>query len=256
MNCSRTRSMLDAYVDRELDQTTRLELSEHLATCPACARQLAERDRLAQQVRAGAPRYLAPPALKRRIERLAHTNSLQSRPRPAGPTWLQAAAVVLIVAMLSVVLGYVAGRPSQEDSLSEEIVANHATALADARRLVEVVSTDRHVVKPWLQGKVDFAPSVRDLSAQNYILLGARLERIRGHRAVSIVYRVRNHTINLYAWRAREVESEAPVADQARGFSLVTWVESGLRYAAIADIEARELSEFAALMRTATRDPE
>ena len=254
MNCSRTRSMLDAYVDRELDQATRMELSAHLASCPACASLLAERDTVVQQVRSTASRYPAPAALKRRIEGLANVDV--QTPRALGPTWLQAAAVVLIVALLSAVLGYQAGRPPQEDSVGEEIVANHASALAEQRRLVEIASADRHVVRPWLQGKIDFAPSVRNLAAQGYTLLGARLERIRGQRAVAIVYRVRNHVINVYAWRAHGVTAEPTAAEHVRGFAMITWVESGLRYAAISDIETRELGEFAGLLRAAPREPE
>ena len=139
--------------------------------------------------------------------------------------------------------------------MGEEIVANHASALGDQRSLVEVASADRHVVKPWLQGKIDFAPGVRDLSAQGYTLLGARLERIRGQRAVAVVYRVRNHVINVYAWRTHGAATEPPAVEQVRGFGLVTWVDSGLRYAAIADIEPRELAEFASLLRAAASEP-
>ncbi len=253
MNCTRTHQVVDAYVDGELDPATRLELTEHLAACPACARLHAQRDALAQRVRTIVPRYLAPAALLRRVHRLQGAQPPRDHGWTFGPTWMQAAVIVVVVAIASALLGYHVGHPPSDDPIREHLVTSHVASLGESGRLVGIASSDRHVIKPWLSGRVDFAPAVRDFSDHGYTLVGARLDQVHGERAVAIVYRVRNHTINLYAWRASHVAVEAPATTISRGFSLVTWAEGGLRYAAIADIEGRELGEFALLVRTPNR---
>ena len=127
-----------------------------------------------------------------------------------------------------------------------------ATSLrsATSRRLTEIASADRHAVKPWFQGKVDFAPAVRDLSAEGYVLLGGRLDHVADGQAAAIVYKVREHVINLFVWRAPGPEDVPLSVAPARGFSLATWTDSGLRFAAISDTDAREIERFARLVRS------
>jgi anti-sigma factor RsiW len=120
-----------------------------------------------------------------------------------------------------------------------------AVAEGRAERLVQVAASDRHVVKPWFQGSVDFAPPVRDLSAEGFALLGARLDRIGDQQAAVVVYRIRNHPIDLFVWRANG-DAAAPVQPAVeRGFSVATWAQQGLRFAAVSDVDARDLERFA-----------
>ena len=139
------------------------------------------------------------------------------------------------------------------ESPADLAVASHVAALSAARgsaeRLVQVAASDRHVVKPWFQGKVDFAPPVRDLSAEGFTLLGARLDRVGGQAAAAIVYRIRNHPVELFVWPAAP-GSTAPVKAEAnRGFAVATWAADGLRFAAVSDVEAGDLDRFVAAMR-------
>ena len=140
------------------------------------------------------------------------------------------------------------GKPQLESSPAEQVVASHVASLGPARRLVEVASTDRHVVKPWFQGKVDFAPVVRDLSAEGYALLGGRLDHVAEGQAVAIVYKVREHVVSLFVWRAANPRDEPLALSSARGFSVASWSEAGLRFAAVSDAEAREIEHFARLV--------
>ena len=139
--------------------------------------------------------------------------------RPAASSELVAGGRArLAAALVSALAGYWVGRPAPT-ALREHLVASHVASLGDARHLTEVASGDRHTVKPWFQGKVDFAPTVRDLSSDGFVMLGARLDHVADRQAAAVVYRVRNHVINLFVWRATAGD-EPFVVSAARGFNL------------------------------------
>jgi anti-sigma factor RsiW len=159
-----------------------------------------------------------------------------------------------VLATLSALAGYWLGSPLPESSLREHLVASHIASLGPSHRLIEVASSDRHTVKPWFQGKVDFAPTVRDLSGEGYVLLGGRLDHVAEDQAAAIVYRVRGHVINLFVWRAAGAAAEPLALSTARGFSLATWTDSGLRFAAVSDTDAQEIERFARLVSSSAAD--
>lgn len=249
MNCSRLRQVLDAWLDNEIDRATGGEIEAHLASCAACSTLRRERESVRAFVRSAAPRYAAPAGLARAVRRSLSAAMLE-RPAPLRrPTWLQAGALAVVAALASALGGYWIGRPVPDSSLREQVVASHVASLGTSRQLTAVASADRHVVKPWFQGKTDFAPAVRDLSAHGYILLGGRLDHVADRQAAAVVYRVRNHVINLFAWRAAGGD-EAIAVSPVRGFNLATWSEAGLSFAAVSDVDARDLERFARLVQT------
>ena len=170
-------------------------------------------------------------------------------PSPRSRNWLGAGALATIAALLGLLAGYWLARPLPDDSVREHLVASHVASLNTPQRLITVESTNQHVVKPWMQGKIDFAPVVRDLSTGGYTLLGARLDHVGDRQAVAIVYRMRNHVINLFVWRAADYTAEALAMQSARGFGMATWADGGLHYAAVSDIERADLEGFARLMQ-------
>ncbi len=249
MNCTRLRQVLDAWIDGELDAETSAEIDGHLDGCPECRALKGERDALRSRLRAEMPYFESPRGLREEV--LARLSLTAPQPRNAGqrerrPAIYALVSVALLVGMLA---GYWIARPPADDTLREHIVASHVASLTDPQRLITVVSTNQHVVKPWLQGKIDFAPVVRDLSVEGYTLLGARLDHVADRQGVAIVYRMRNHVISLFAWRAANYTAEPLAAQSARGFGLVTWATGGLRYAAVSDIENADLERFARLMQ-------
>jgi len=247
VNCARLRQVLDAYVDRELDAATATEIDRHLAGCLDCAGLRAERDALRGLIRAEAPYYAAPDRLRRAV-RLSLAGAAQAREgRGRRLSWFHAGVLACAAAAGGVALGLWLARPPAEDPLREQIVASHVASLAPERRLTDVASADRHVVKPWFAGKTDFAPVVPDLSDAGFALVGARLDRVADRQAAAVVYRVRNHTVNLFIWRGETDRREAVDVSTARGFSVATWAEGGLRFAAVSDVDQRELARFAEL---------
>jgi anti-sigma factor RsiW len=108
---------------------------------------------------------------------------------------------------------------------------------------MDVVSSDRHTVKPWFAGKTDIAPAVVDMSERGFPLLGGRLDYVNGHSAATLVYGRRLHTINLFVWRNGEGEP-ADGAFAVRGYSLLHWTNGGLSYWAVSDAATSELEAF------------
>jgi anti-sigma factor (TIGR02949 family) len=247
MSCARVKQVLDAWVDGELDSETSAALRKHTSACPACAAAEAERVALKAALRAGMPYHRAPAELRARI-RESVVSRAPGRRSPHTLWWWQAAGLAACAALLSTLLTYWATRPVADDPLREQLVASHVASLADPKRLLDVIASERHVVKPWFQGKVDFAPSVPDLSPEGFALLGARVDHVGEKQAAAIVYRIRAHVINVFVWRAN-ADSTALLETRSRGFSVASWTEDGLRYSAVGDVDARELHRFATLLR-------
>jgi len=247
MNCSRTQQMLDAWIDHELDEQTAGVLSVHCSGCPACAALKADREHIRNLVRELTPRHAAPPGFKQEVLRnLRRTSEAPVRVVSLRRAWsmVMAGAAAGAFAMFLLVQ-----LPLHDRTTPERVVASHVAALASGS-VVQVESADRHTVKPWFQGKVDFAPPVLDLTAHGYTLLGARLDAIGSTPAAAIVYRIRNHPIDLYVWPS---EGSVPASLQVathRGFGIAYWSGNGLHFAAVSDVNRHDLERFALLMQS------
>ena len=247
MSCLRTRQMLDAWLDDELDTATGAALAGHASGCPDCRALRGERERLRADLRA-APRHAAPAALKGAIAARVRQARPPGARAPRMLTWWQALTLAGATGALAVLVTLsvlpAPGRVAVQAPLREQLVARHAAWLASGR-LIDVASSDRHVVKPWFQGKVDFAPQVRDLSSLGFAIEGARLELVAGQSAVAVVYRIRKHPINLFVWRRADTTDAALEIATVRGFSVAAWSTGGLNYAAVSDTDAGETGRFA-----------
>ncbi len=251
MNCNHVQPKLDAYIDNELDAQTSMEITQHLAGCAACRAAQAERDSLRATLRAHAPYHHAPTSLRQQIEAFDGGGAQPTVTPRRQPGWFAAGALACATALLGLITGLWLAQPATEDPLREQIAASHVASLTGNGRLLDVIASDQHVVKPWFQGKVDFAPVVRDFATEGFKLAGARLDHIGDRQAAAIVYRIRNHVVNVFVWRAQSHESHEPSLPStsvARGYGLTTWASGGLRYAAISDVEARDLERLAELM--------
>lgn len=247
MSCARTRQVLDAYIDGELDPVTVAEIDVHFVSCSVCAGLREERRALSAQIRAEAPYFQVPEGVRLALGRRLRPEKI--RPRLA-PAWSLAGALAAAGAAAGLLVGVWLGHPPAEDLLLDEVVTSHVASLTPGSKLVDVGSSDRHAVKPWFAGRTEFAPLVRDLSKDGFELVGGRLDRVGDRQGAAVVYRIRNHYVNLFMWRAPSAPSgvgEPMTVTQARGFPLATWSAAGIRYAAISDVQQSDLERFARL---------
>jgi anti-sigma factor RsiW len=255
MNCTECRSLLEAHSDGELDLVRHVEVEAHLKACPECSRIL---DGLAvrkAKIRGSLPRYTAPAELKDRIRASLRTEAPEGERGVAIPfpvarrRWsvvgLAASGAALLFA------GYSwGGYRAHRDAVMDEVFAEHVRSL-QAGHLTDVISTDRHTVKPWFAGKVDFSPPVVDLSDIGFPLAGGRLDEIDGRAAAALVFHRRLHAINVFVWPAN---GAPPVPRRAarNGYSALGWTEGGLDFLAVSEIPESDLEQFVGEFRRRT----
>ena len=151
------------------------------------------------------------------------------------------------MALLLILALPLALRYSAQNRLADEIVSAHIRSLMLEHKL-DVASSDQHTVKPWFDGKLDFAPPVVDLASQGFPLLGGRLDYFNGRQVAALVYQRHKHFINVFIW---PVDSRAPAGGRAaarQGYNLVHWTASGMTFWAVSDLNTAELEQFAQLL--------
>ncbi|WP_236720841.1 anti-sigma factor family protein [Paraburkholderia phytofirmans] len=248
--------LLPGYLDQELSLSEALEFERHLAGCEQCQQVYAQHRQVSAQLRQADLRVEAPAELVKRIKAaLPGRPSLWQRlvelfgwRRGGGSLgWAPVGAMVMSVVALTWSAGLYLSVPSSETRLSQELVDNHIRSL-QFNHLSDVISTDRHTVKPWFDGKLDFAPPVVDLAQQGYPLVGGRLDYLNGRPVAVMVYRYKLHPINLYVWPGDDAGA-TPHIYQQQGYHLAHWSAAGMNYWAITDAGGMELNGFISDLR-------
>jgi anti-sigma factor RsiW len=234
VNCS--WEAIERYHDGESDAAARREMEEHAAGCGACATRLAELEGLRVRVREEAPYYRASGALRMKLGAALRAEEA-GRAWPAAARWGAMAAAILVAAML----GWTFGRRGEPDLVARDVVSSHVRSLMGTR-LVDVPSSDRHTVRPWFNGKLDFSPEVKDLAAVGFPLLGGRVDYVGGRRVAALVYGRGNHTINLFLWPS---EGGGAGEESRNGFHILHWSAAGMSAWAVSDAAVEELRRFA-----------
>jgi anti-sigma factor (TIGR02949 family) len=251
MRCDEVRPRLDAYIDGELGEAERALLRDHLAGCPECGPEAAALERQRDDIRRSAPIYRAPEALRSRIRVAlrdeAATSALATR---AAPGWLAyAASILLAVAVGSGGTLLITGE-RQEDAVAGELIDSHLRSLLGSH-LTDVASSDQHTVKPWFAGKSDVSPPAVDLAGEGFPLVGGRLDVVAGKPVPALVYRRREHVINLFVLPALPGDLGATLT--RHGYTLRHWNEGDLGFWAASDTAPSELAEFERAFRAATK---
>jgi anti-sigma factor RsiW len=247
--CENNQRLLDGYFDGELDLVHNIEFEEHVKTCPDCAGELRDRQAMRDSLRAANLYERAPESLRTRIRAALPPEARpQPIPMPRRPVleWLAVAAAILIAVFLGVKVLPNIGGPKQ-NLLAEEIVASHIRSLQPGH-LYDVESTDQHTVKPWFDGKLDFAPPVMDLKDQGFPLVGGRLDYVDHRNVAALVYRRQKHLINVFVWPQESRTTKAPETQTLQGYNLVSWSHDGMYFCAASDLNAAELHQFAGLL--------
>lgn len=256
--------LLHGLVDGELDAANTIAIEAHLKACPDCRAELGQIQEVRELIAAAPLREQAPDSLHKRIDLMIDAEAgaapraqAASRPLPTPPRrlvwvgsgaaahvlsgrWLSGAATGLIAASLA--LAVVMPQLTHTD-MEEQLVQSHVRSLL-VGHLVDIPTSNRHVVKPWFNGKVDFAPPVPDLADQGFPLVGGRLDYIDDHEVAAIVYRRHLHVINLFVRPAHTLSLPGAVVTHREGYGLVRWTAGGLEYWAVSDVETGDLNLF------------
>jgi len=249
LSCQQTHELLHGYVDGELDLVKSIEIEQHLADCESCSQTYKGLRGLSAVVRNDALRFQPPTDFEKRLRSTLRREDKAERKPSALFQWPWLLAATLCGAILVVGFG-LAGmftRQSPDDLLAQEVVASHVRSLM-ADHLTDVPSTDQHTVKPWFDGKLDFSPTVKDLTPQGFVFTGGRLDYIGNRPVAAIVYLRRQHPINLFVWPATAAPVLNEKALERQGFNIIRWSNGGMTYWAVSDLNLAELQQFAQLL--------
>ena len=264
MNCEQATELMGGYLDGELDAVTNQEIERHLHDCSKCSQAYElERD-LVRAVQSGAPYYKAPAEVRQSIESSLRaeisTQPLESRSESRRPapskrksqpqvvfapqwSWLALAAAIIAAAIVAVnVMPRWRGNGGDQ-LLATQLIASHVRSLM-ASHLTDVVSSDQHTVKPWLDTKLDFAPPVFDLTNDGFPLVGGRLDYLESRPVAALVYQRRKHFINLFIWPAESVMTVTDKTISRQGYQLVHWIDGDFNYWAVSDVSESDLQLF------------
>jgi anti-sigma factor RsiW len=240
-------------VDGELDLARSLEVEQHMLECQVCASAYRSQTALRSAFKDSSLYHSASAKLEKRIRSsLRREAKSEVGRRWFGWRWLPVGVALALVILTALVMWRaVPGLRSGDDVLAQEIVSNHVRSLQLETHRADVISSDQHTVKPWFDGKLDFAPPVKDFSSQGFPLIGGRLEYLNNRAVAALIYQRQKHYINLYIWPAEQSNASREVATKHQGYNLLHWSNAGMNYWAISDLNAVELHEFARLVQEA-----
>jgi anti-sigma factor RsiW len=249
VTCEEARPLLHAYVDSELDVVKSLEIEAHLSGCVACAHEEAGLRALHTALSNSALYHEAPARLERRVRAALRDARRAENGRGFALrrySWVgAAAAAVLFVAIIF--KGVLPPGLSAGELTAREVVDDHLRSLTE-NHLTDVLSSNQHTVKPWFDGRLNFAPPVKDLGPEGFPLVGGRLDYLDNHPVAAVVYRRRQHIINLFILPAEHAADALPTSQLRGGYNIVHWTKSGITYWVVSSLSAAELGRFAELM--------
>ena len=246
MVCESWKERLDTYLDGELAHEEMRTFDAHVRNCPSCSADALSRVQFKRALHLAGKRFTPSAEFRNRMQQ-----SIASKPRRAFRVgWMLAAAAVLLVVgtLTSTNLGNRSGR----DQVFSEIADLHVATLASSSP-VDVISTDRHTVKPWFQGKIPFAFNLPELQNSEFSLLGGRMTYLEQTPGAHLIYDVRKHHISVFVFQERSLParlSDSALQPDKLSFNMETWSQGGLRYFVIGDASAADIDRLARLFKS------
>jgi len=245
MVCESWQAKLDTYLDGELPEEEMRSFGAHLRDCRSCSADALARVQMKRAVHVAGKRFTPSAEFRSRIQQ-------KLAPKPQRNPWLAwvlAAAVAVVVAVV-LSSNYGVNRSAQNQVFSE-IADLHVATLASSSP-VDVVSTDRHTVKPWFQGKIPFAFNLPELQSTEFTLLGGRMTYLDQTPGAHLIYDVRKHHISVFIFPEESLRArldEKSVSPKKLPFNMETWSQSGLRYFVIGDASVPDIDNLAKLFK-------
>jgi anti-sigma factor RsiW len=247
---------VQAYFDAEVDAVSASDIERHIEHCEECRALLQDLEQVRTVLRRDSAYVRTPPALRSKIMRALDQEKPADAPVAAGrervspawrirPFWAGALGGVGGTA-IAATFAFMLLVPRLTNPLLDGLVSAHVRSLMPSH-LIDVVSTDKHTVKPWFAGHADVSPVVADFEAQGYRLVGGRVDYLEHQRSAVVVYQHGAHVINVFSWAGRE---RALPADLTRsGYHLAFWQAGDLEYCAVSDTGWDELLGLVRLLK-------
>jgi len=247
MHCKQLETLVAAYADGEVDALRGYSMKKHLRDCAGCAVRHRSILALRARIRTEVTYFAASPALRARV--LATVGAVcaavspPSSPRTDRWRWLTGGVLAGCTAsVFAWMLGTTVLAWRADEEFAVTAVAAHVRATL-GEHLVEVASSDRHTVKPWLSARLDYSPPVQDLANEGFPLIGGRLDYLERRAVATLVYRYGEHTIDVFVLpEALRASTSAPRS--VRGFNVARASGLGVDWLAVSDAEPAELSAF------------
>jgi len=249
MDCQFWAEQFDTYLDGELPSAEMASFDAHVRSCPSCAANVLGRVQLKRAMRSAGMRFQAPPEFRARIQKQIAERPASRRPQFRW-LWAATAAGVLLAAFLT---GWFAVQRSSQQLLYSELRDMHVATLASANP-VDVISTDRHTVKPWFQGRIPFSFNLPELANTEFALSGGRVNYLKGTPGAQLVYQYGKHQISVFIYPEQSLQSALRGGLQTdMAFHTMTWTENNLRFFVVGDVGADQIRSLATLLEVANR---
>lgn len=248
MVCEQWQTKLDTYLDGELPADEMRAFDAHVHKCPHCAPLALARVQMKQAVRAAGKQFAPTAEFRRRIQESAGT-------KPAAkPSWSLAWAVVVALLLIGLFTAYFGQERARSQRLYSELADLHVATLASSSP-VDVVSTDRHTVKPWFQGKLPFTFNLPDLQNTDFTLLGGRVTYLAQNPGAHLIYQIRKHEVSVFIFQERAGTGVASISGLRTkdNFRINSWREDDLVYFVIGDVGGEEINRLSELLKTAAK---
>ena len=232
---------LEPYLDGELSSQETREVEEHLRSCPMCTADVLRHQQLKRELRSAGRRFTPNADFKLKVQgKIAPKRAMSSLWR-----WALPAFAVLLVA-IALYLAHQRADTQYAAELADLHVANLASSSP-----VDVVSTDRHTVKPWFQGKIPFTFTLPELQSSEFTLLGGRVAYFHQSAGAQLIYQARKHEISVFIFPDRD--ATAVPNKKIESFSSESWSNAGLTYFVIGDAGYDDIHKLAELFKAAAK---
>lgn len=249
MACESLHDKLDAYVDGELQPSEARDIATHLRGCAPCAADALERVQMKRALSLAGKAYEPRAAFRAKVQQSLRGSA------PQGKSWgwklVMLPATLILVVSLSVVL-FVNQQKGRRERVFAEIADLHVSTLASATP-VDVISTDRHTVKPWFEGKIPFTFNLPELQGTEFTLVGGKMAYLSQSPGAQLIYRLRKHELSVFILQEHGPENASWASDPVStlSFTFETWTKNGLRYFVVGDVGAADVDSLSKLLRDA-----
>jgi anti-sigma factor RsiW len=242
---------LDTYLDGELPSDEMRAADAHVRSCPTCAAAVLNRVQMKRAVQGAGKRYEPRAEFRAQIAKMVGGKTAAQKASAGFRwSWVALGAMAMVLAF-GAAWTYRARQTQQTAQVFGELADLHVATLASANP-IDVVSTDRHTVKPWFQGRIPFTFSLPELAGSDFTLVGGRVTYLHQSPGAQLIYQVRKHEISVFIFQDRVgerwLETSSPVANRM-SFNMESWTAGGLRYFVVGDAGAEDIARLSEMLR-------